>query len=137
MWTTRSISSRPCASLSFSRSRGARDGPRLLLMDFFPIHNSQLTTHNSQFTISLELQASLAGGIGQGPDLAVVDVASPIEDHPGDSLFLCPLGHKRADLRGRRNVGSGLAFLPDSGVQRRGGRQGPAVRVVDDLSVDV
>src|SRR5215475_9291727 len=83
MCTTRSISSRPCASRSFSRSRGARGPPpRLLLMP----------APSNLGPCSSELQSPLAGGFGERFHLAVVDVAAAVEHDPGDALLFRSLG---------------------------------------------
>src|SRR5206468_3228115 len=61
----------------------------------------------------LELQSFFAGGVGYGLHLAVVDVATAVEDHPVDALLLRPLRHLGAhELRGRLAPGPrGLAPL--------------------------
>src|SRR5262249_40139800 len=136
MWTTRSISSRPCASLSFSRSRGARGPPpRLLLMrpSWFWL---RLETFRRQLLAS-ELQPALAGRVRQGAHLAVVDVAAAVEDDLADSLLLGPLRDELPDTAGRGDVGRRLPLLLDVRVERRRRYDRPAGRVVDHLRVDV
>src|SRR5262245_37428796 len=103
MCTTRSISSRPCASRSFSRSRGAR-GPRLLLMlPFF-----------------LEFQAARAGAFRQSLHPAVVAIAAAVEHHLGHPGLLGPLRDEDADLAGGIARGSLRGLLLEPGVE--GGR---------------
>src|SRR5262245_66425865 len=120
MCTTRSMSSRPCASRSFSRSRGAR-GPRLLLM----------------LPLSLEFQAARAGAFGQSLDAAVIPVAAAIEYHLGHAGLLGPLGDERTDLDGGVAGGALRRLLLEAGVERRRVRERRALAVVDDLRVDV
>src|SRR5262245_20188650 len=120
MCTTRSISSRPCASRSFSRSRGAR-GPRLLLMLAF----------------SLEFQPAGAGAFGQSLDAAVIPVPAAIENHLGHAGLLGPLRDQRADLAGGVARGALRRPLLQPGVQRRRMRERRALAVVDHLGVDV
>src|SRR6266508_377460 len=122
MWTTRSINSRPCASRSFSRSRGAREGPRLLFI-------------GSPWVS--KLQSAFAGGVGERLHLAVIDVAAAVKHDFPDPLFSGAVGHQFSDpLRGA-DVGTGLGFLLQPGVERGRVRESLAARVVDDLRVDV
>src|SRR6266545_1578106 len=122
IWTTRSINSRPCASRSFSRSRGAREGPRLLFI-------------GSPWVS--KLQSAFAGGVGERFYLAVIDVAAAVKHDSPDPLFPGTVGHQFPDpLRGA-DVGTGLGFLLQPGVERGRVRESLAARVVDDLRVDV
>src|SRR5438552_12534540 len=121
MCTTRSISSRPWASRSFSRSRGARD-IRLLIGSFSSLRS--------------ELETALPGGLGQRLDLAVVDVAAAVEHDPRDSLAFRPFRDERADARRGLAVRAFL-FALQRRVERGGVRERRAGRVVDHLRVDV
>src|SRR6185369_10475048 len=118
MYTTRSMSSRPCASRSFSRSRGAL-GPRLLLMSCLSF---------------LELETGLPRTLGEGLHAAVVPIPAAVEDDLLDARLLRALGHQPADLAGRVAVRS-LAgrVLAKTRVERGGVRERRAVSVVDDL----
>src|SRR5215475_7385069 len=109
MCTTRSMSSRPCASRSFSRSRGAR-GPRLLLIATLPSFPC------------LELQAALTGGVGEGLHPAVIAVPAAVEDDLLHAGLLRALGHEDAHLARGVAGGSLGRILPQSGVERRGVR---------------
>src|SRR5215204_5798608 len=81
---------------------------------------------------SSEVQAVLAGRVGERRDAAVVLVAAPVEDDRADAGRLGPLGHQLADPLG----GGGLVAVHLQAV--RGGRgQRDAADVVDDLGVHV
>src|SRR6266542_1136188 len=123
MWTTRSISSRPWASRSFSRSRGARD-IRLLLIAYVSSFRS-------------ELETALTGRLGERFDLAVVDVAAAVEHDPRDSLPLRPLGDERADARCGLPIRAGLLFPLQRRVEGGCVSERRARRIVDHLSVDM
>src|ERR1700731_5022748 len=112
MWTTRSINSRPCASRSFSLSRGARGPPPRLLLIGFPSF--------------LELQAALAGGVGQCADFAVVDVPAAIEYDLRDALLLRAHGNELADALRGRDVRAGLVALAKLRLHRGGVGDGVA-----------
>src|SRR5262249_3457468 len=84
----------------------------------------------------LEFQAAVGGRVGQGLDLAVVDVAAAVEDDLRDALRLGPLGHELADPGRGRAVGA-LAGLLHVALERRGVGHGAARLVVDHLRVDV
>src|SRR5215471_13649958 len=130
MCTTRSISSRPCASRSFSRSRGARVArPRLLLM-----HAS--CRYFAVFP-SLKIQAAFACRIGQRLDLSVIDITAAVEHHLGDALGLRAFRDELADPRRRRPVGLRLCLLAKTFIERRSMGESASRLVVDDLRVDV
>src|SRR3954471_7566081 len=82
-----------------------------------------------------ERQPALAGAVGEGRDAAVVLVAGAVEDHAVDTGGLGTLGDDFADLAGLRR----LVTLERAQVclHARGGRDGPADQVVDDLDGDV
>src|SRR5262249_12262055 len=161
MWTTRAISSRPWASRSFSRSRGARappPGPLLLMpcrartlrverrgsrvfppapssQSCTPFLNSQLKTHKP--STFLELQAALAGRIGQRLDLPVIDVAAAIEHDATDPLFSRALRDQLPDPLPRRDVGVHRALFLEAVGERRRVSERLSRAVVDDLGIDV
>ena len=76
-----------------------------------------------------ELQSGFAGGVGEGGDPAVVEVAAAVEDDLGDAGGLGPLGDELADLgggvvvaRGRRRGGRARWSRPRRACGRRGRR---------------
>src|SRR5258706_523911 len=85
--------------------------------------------------ISLELQAALAGALGDRSDAAVVVEAVAVEHHRGDLRGLALLGHQLAHFLGQLAL-LALAVL-ELRRERRGCRQRLAGRVVDHLRVDV
>src|SRR5574338_795824 len=84
---------------------------------------------------ALEVEAGLAGGLGQGTDPPVVAVAGPIEDDLLDPGGLGPRGQQPSDGLGPLHLAAGGP--PQLLLHRRGGRHGVAPTVVDDLGVDV
>src|SRR5450631_3820834 len=84
----------------------------------------------------LELQPGFAGGIGQGLDPSVINVAAPVEHDFLDALGFGALGDVLADSLGRGQIASGALFalLAFGGVR---GNQGRAFVVVDQLDVNV
>src|SRR3569833_1098982 len=84
-----------------------------------------------------ELEAGFAGGVRQGLDAAVVEVAAAIEDHFLDLGRLATLGDQLADGLGRILRSAILDRALYVLVEGRGCCQRPARRVVDDLGVDV
>src|SRR5579875_719403 len=85
----------------------------------------------------LELQAALAGGVGQGLDPAMEQVAAAVEHHRSDAGGLRPFGEQLADRRRGILVGTGLGARPQGLVEARRGHQRAAALVVDHLRVDV
>src|SRR6267143_6693335 len=85
--------------------------------------------------ISLELQAALAGALGDRSDAAVVVESVAVEHDRGDLRGLAFLRHQLADLLGQL----ALLALPvlELRRERRRRRQRLAGRVVDHLGVDV
>src|SRR5690606_26765054 len=83
---------------------------------------------------SSEVEAGLAGRVGEGLDLAVIGEAAAVEDDRLDAGSLGLFGDGFADLRsgflaralGRRPL-----------LERRGRGDRPSGGVVDDLGVDV
>src|SRR5579883_1725235 len=84
-----------------------------------------------------ELEAGLAGSVGQGADAPVIEVSVAVEDDPADSLGEERLGDGLTDLLGGVEL-LGLARLR-ANVARQGGgvRHGLARDVVHHLGVDV
>src|SRR6201996_9559666 len=54
--------------------------------------------------ISLELQSCLAGGVGQSLHSAVIEIATTIEHHALDALFLGALGDRFTDQLGAFDI---------------------------------
>ena len=83
----------------------------------------------------LKLQPAFAGSFGEGLDPAMEQEAAAVEHDARHAGLLGPLGQRLADggsaVAGRR--GLALQLL----VERRGGGQRLARRIVDDLGVDV
>ena len=82
----------------------------------------------------LELKAGFTGGIGEGLDLAVIEVTATVEDHGTDFGALGALGEELADFLGALDVGGSLLELLVHGGR---GYEGLAFDVVDDLGSDV
>src|SRR5690606_18910323 len=74
-------------------------------------------------TKSLELQATLAGGVGQGLDAAVVAVTGTVERDLLDTGGLGLLGDRLADLGGGVGVLAVLQAFLHVGLHGRGGSQ--------------
>src|SRR5690606_7377883 len=72
---------------------------------------------------SLELQATLAGGVGQGLDATVVAVTGAIEGDLLDTCSLGLLGDRLADLYGGIGVLAVLQAFHHVGLHGRGGSQ--------------
>src|SRR4051794_17185189 len=85
----------------------------------------------------LEAQAALAGGIGQRLDAAVIKVARAVEDHARHAGSARALGNEAPDLLRRVDVAAALQLAAHVLLERRGGREGHAAVVVDDLGVDL
>src|SRR4030065_989222 len=81
-----------------------------------------------------KLQPFLSGRIAERLDPAVVGEASPVEHDPADTGLLAPGGDELAHLGGQ---GRRQGTLTQAGLLRRGGSQGAARIVVDDLGIDV
>src|SRR5690348_9625474 len=86
---------------------------------------------------SSERQAALSGGSGQRSDAAVILVTAAVEHAGLDAGRDRALGNQLADLGRGVLVGAGLELGLQALVERRGGGQGQALQVVDDLGVDV
>src|SRR5262245_38663659 len=86
---------------------------------------------------TLKFESRFARRLGQSADAPVVEVAVAIEDDLGDALVLAEAGDELPDLLG----GADLVVLFELALEvlreGRGGREGLARRVVDDLRVDV
>src|SRR5579872_3609218 len=72
---------------------------------------------------SSELQAALAGGIGQSLDPAVVEVGAAVKHDPLDAGRLGALGEELADRGGRRLVGTALQLGLEPLFEGRGRSQ--------------
>src|SRR6185295_17740210 len=117
-FSTSSTSSRG-RSLSRSRSRSRRSfGPLAIVRP-------------------LELQAALAGGIGQGLDPTMEDIGAAVEHHGLHAGRGRPLRDQLADRLGGLDVGARLERALQALVDRRCRRQGGALGVVDHLGIDV
>src|SRR3954454_18175823 len=92
---------------------------------------------NEPYANSSERQSALAGGGGQRSDAAVILVTAAIEHDGLDAGGDRPLGDQLADLGPSVLVRAALELGLEAFVERRGGRQGQALQVVDDLGVDV
>src|SRR6476620_11702151 len=83
----------------------------------------------------LELQSAFAGSVGERLHPAMEQEAATIEHDRRDARLLGALGNGLANRRGAVLRGAGLTL--EVLVQRRGRSEGLALRVVDDLHVDV
>src|SRR5699024_1827896 len=83
---------------------------------------------------SLQLQAGFAGALGERLDAALVYETAAVVDHFGDAFFQPLLGDGLANFLGRLDIAAvALEILVHAGSAG----QGNALRVVDDLGVDV
>src|SRR6185312_7538183 len=87
---------------------------------------------------SLEVEAALAGGIGQGLDPAMKEIPAAVEDHGLDAGCQRPAGNQLADRGGGVLVGAAreparAQLLVEA---RRRGQRMP-LRIVDHLRIDV
>src|SRR6185437_6836344 len=119
MWTSLSTNS---LSRSSSRSRRRSRGSRAML---------------SVRPQSSEIQPALAGGVGQGLDPAMKQIAAAVEHDVLDAFFLRPLRDQLADRLRRVDAGAGLELAAGVFFDRRRRGQRDAGIVVDQLGVDV
>src|SRR6266576_5764724 len=84
-----------------------------------------------------ETEPALAGRIRQRLDAAVKEIAAAIEDDLLDTLRRGALGEPFSDRLCRLDVGAGLEAFAHVLLQRGGGCDGSAVRIVDHLRIDV
>src|ERR1700757_2595731 len=84
-----------------------------------------------------ETEPALAGRIRQRLDAAVKEIAAAIEDDLLDALRRGALGEPFSDRLCRLDVGAGLEAFAHVLLQRGGGCDGSAVRIVDHLRIDV
>src|SRR5690606_19333188 len=89
------------------------------------------------FSRPLEAEAGFARGVRQRLDAAVEDEGAAIEHDVLDARLDRALGDELADGSRRFPVGAGLERALQILVERRGGGDRMAARVVDDLRVDV
>ena len=83
---------------------------------------------------ALELKSGFAGCVREGFDFTMIEVTAAVEDHCADVGSLGALGEECSDFLRALDV-RGAVF--ERLVERRGGDQSLAGRVVDDLGVDV
>jgi len=81
----------------------------------------------------VEVEAALAGALGERANPPVVLVTAAVEDHGLDAGRLRPLGKRLA--HGARGVDLAVA-VRDPRLAARGRGQGPTAGIVDDLRVD-
>src|SRR5262245_38433605 len=92
------------------------------------------------FINALELQTSLARGVGHGADAAVIQEAAAVEHDTLDALLDRALGDGGPDRLGAFQVPAAHALFElalQRRIHRRGRHQRLAAQVVDDLGVDV
>ena len=86
--------------------------------------------------MNLELEAGLAGGVGEGADAPVVEVAVAVEDDLVD-----PLREESLAIASPTFLAASVLCLVDAAAdvlrERRSVRERRARRVVHDLGVDV
>src|SRR6516164_4936631 len=123
MWTSLSVNSLSRSSRS-RRSRGSR---AMILFQLV------LVCRRS----SSETEPALARRVRQRLDAAVVEVTAAIEHDLLDALRRCALGEPFADRLCRLDIGAGLEGAAHVLLQRGGGCEGLAVRVVDHLRINV
>src|SRR5262245_17942137 len=117
MWTSLSVNS--LSSRSRSRCRGSR---AMSMFRFAVLFRSD--------PVVLEFETTLASGVGQRLDPAVIEIAAAVEDHVRHALCRRPLRDELADRFRRRNVGAGLEALAHRLLKRGRLRQRLAVDVV-------
>src|SRR5215831_1456606 len=123
MWTSLSVNSLSRSSRS-RRSRGSR---AMILFQLV------LVCRRS----SSETEPALARRVRQRLDAAVVEVTAAIEHDLLDALRRCALGEPFADRLCRLDIGAGLEGAAHVLLQRGGGCEGLAIRVVDHLRINV
>src|SRR5688572_2748091 len=85
----------------------------------------------------LELQTALAGPVGERLHPPVIEISAAVEHHRLDAGRLGALGDQEPNLLGGVLVGAGLELGLQILVERGGGRERRAFRIVDDLGVYV
>src|SRR5262245_57205932 len=119
MLTSFSTSSASSRGRSRSRSRSRRSlGPRAM-------------------SCPLELQAALAGGVGQGLHPAMKQIGAAVEHDFLDAGGDRPRGDQLAHFHRRSLVGAGLELALEVVVDARRSRHGRAAIVIDDLRIDM
>src|ERR1700730_8466347 len=81
---------------------------------------------------TLEVETRFAGCVGEGFYTAVVEIATPIEDHLLDALLFRPLSDEFATLSSGSDVAA-ILFVFGLLAEGRGGGDGDSVEVVDEL----
>src|SRR5579864_5027790 len=95
-------------------------------------------SRSMRIPIVLELQSGLAGGVGQRLDAAMVQVAAAVEDHRLHARGDGALRQRATHGGGGRGVGGvPLQATLQLALDARGGNDGTALSVVDDLRGDV
>src|SRR5262245_65919055 len=123
MWTSLSVNSLSRSS----RSRRARGSRAMILFQLV------LVCRRS----SSETEPALARRVRQRLDAAVVEITAAIEHDLLDALRRCAFGEPFADHLCRLDIGAGLEGAAHVLLQRGGGCEGLAVRVVDPLLITV
>src|SRR5690606_14112824 len=104
------------------------------LLELQRVWVNSIALHSSS---ALEVEAGLAGGIGQGLDAAVVLIAAAVEDHLGHAGVEGALRHQLTDDLGLLGLRLPAISLGPALLSRRGGGQGMAGHIVDHLGVDM
>src|SRR5690606_841965 len=108
-------------------SRAPRDRGRGLFLENVP----------RILVLSSELKSALAGGVGERLDTAVVLEAAAVKHDGSHASPYRSLRDEPPDFGSGRLVGAGLELAPEVLVEARGSRHRVALRVVDDLRIDV
>src|ERR1700674_1714611 len=122
MWT--SLSTRPPSR----SSRPPRSRPR---------PRSRRSRCSAILHRPLELQSTLAGGVGERLDAPVIEIAAAIEDDRLHALGDGALGHELAHRFRGVDIGAGLEAAAHVLLHARRRNHGLALQVIDDLGVDV
>src|SRR5213596_3030497 len=85
----------------------------------------------------LKRQSALSSAVGECLHSPVIEITAAIKHNRFDTCRLGPLGHQEPDLLGSIFVGAGLELALELGVERRSGSECHALRVIDDLGIDV
>jgi hypothetical protein len=85
----------------------------------------------------LKVESAFTRGIRKRLDASVIKIAAAVEYDVFDAFLLGTLGDQFADRFRGCDVGAGLGALAQRLLDRRGRDQCRALRVVDELSVNV
>src|SRR5258708_16659008 len=119
-----SFSTRSLSSRSPSRRRPPRSRPSFRAIVVTPILRS-------------ETQPAFAGGVGKRLDAAMEHEPAAVEHDFLDACLDRALGDQAPDFLCGADIGAGLDLALDILVEGRGGGQRHALRVVDDLRIDM